>query len=80
MDKNYFNSYFKDESEPENNNTTLLHESFSISSNVINSPSEDSSEEETNIDKNNKNSALKYEYSPCNFFIIYKLLYLYFKK
>ena len=73
MDKNNYNSYFKDEPDNENNNTTFLDESFSNSSNGIIS-SEESSEEE-----DNKKSALKYEYSPCNFFIIYKLLYLYFK-
>ena len=78
IDKNNYNSYFKDESDNENNNTTFLNESFSNSSNEINS-SENSSEEESNEDKNNKESAIKYEYSPCNFFIIYKLLYLYFK-
>ena len=60
-----------------------INESISESSSDLES-SEESSEEDEKNDKskdkgNNKDNSLKYEYSDCNFFIIYKLLYLYFK-
>ena len=73
MDKIYYNSYFKDDSDI-NINIIDLNKSFSESSNETDS-SEDSSEKENN----NKKNSIKYEYSECNYFIIYKLLYLYFK-
>ena len=83
-DKVNFNSYFKDDSDIDIK-TSNINESISESSSSLES-SEESSEEDKKIvitknkdkDNNNKGS-LKYEYSDCNFFIIYKLLFLYFK-
>ena len=86
IDKINFNSYFKDDSDIDIKEL-IINESISESSSSLES-SEESSEEDERIDKNknkdkdkdnNKNGSLKYEYSECNFFIIYKLLYLYFK-
>lgn len=78
-DKLNYNSYFKDESE---NNILIKNEIDSFSENTFNdesSSSDDSSEEKKKNEDDNKKDALKYEYSPCNFYFIYKLLYLYFK-
>ena len=80
IDKLNYNSYFKDDSEYEDIQP-IINETFSESTNKIESSSEDSSEEEKIKEEkiSIKNNVLKYEYSPCNFFIIYKLLNLYFK-
>ena len=80
IDKLNYNSYFKDDSEYEDIEP-IINETFSESTNKIESSSEDSSEEEKIKEEkiSIKNNVLKYEYSPCNFFIIYKLLNLYFK-
>ena len=84
IDKINFNSYFKDDSDIDIK-ISNINETISESSSDLES-SEESSEEDEKIDKNknkdkdnNKKDSLKFEYSECNFFIIYKLLYLYFK-
>ena len=74
IDKINYNSYFKDDSEYDNINN--VNESFSDSTNDVITSSDDSSDEEKRV---NKKVEIQYEYSPFNFFIIYKLLYIYFK-
>ena len=78
IDKLNYNSYFKDDSDYEDIEP-IVNETFSESTNNIESSSENSIIEEKKKEETIQNNALKYEYSPCNFFIIYKLLNLYFK-
>ena len=79
-DKVNYNSYFKEVSDYKDT-TQIINDSFSYSesnSSGINSSSESSTEEERgNLFK--EENRLDYEYSPCNYFIIFKLLYLYYK-
>ena len=74
-DKSNRNSFFQDESEYDDINKNI-NKSSSVSTRGVNSSfSDDSSDEE----KEDKKTKIQYEYSPFNFFIIYKLLYIYFK-
>jgi hypothetical protein len=82
IDKSIYNSYFQNEFDTDmtkNIKDTFLDTYYGID-NSFNEEDEEDSEEskESSEDKNDKN-ILQYEYSPCNFYFIYKLLYLYFK-
>ena len=78
--KKEYISYLNEASTNKNSPKILNNSSsYSESDDGINSSSSDSdSEKEVNEFLEEKNM-IKYEYSPCNFFIIYKLLYLYYK-
>ena len=86
IDRINFNSYFKDDSDIDIK-LSEINESISESSSEEESSKESSEESQENTKNKNKSKdkdnnikgSLKYEYSDCNFFIIYKLLYLYFK-
>jgi len=86
IDRINFNSYFKDDSDIDIK-LSEINESISESSSEEESSEESSEESQENTKNKNKSKdkdnnikgSLKYEYSDCNFFIIYKLLYLYFK-
>ena len=82
VDRFNYNSYFQNESINTLNKTakeTFL-DTFDSSDNDYNEEEEEESEESNEkfeVKSNNKN--LEYEYSPCNFYFLYKLLYLFFQ-